>query len=199
MGRLRHRGRTEPAPAGACSVRRSLGVRPSALRNRRPLVVRAPSLRRRAGRCMELARPRVPCTNRLAVMGGSDFPAVRTSSRSRAGRERGRCAPIRSTGGCAASPAGAVASTSGHPYGGGRPTEVGAMAKAESDRSGVLGFLTSRRCWACRERYSRRLPNCPHCKAKRDERPGLGSAASGFAPMPPAGEARRPGPLKGDR
>jgi hypothetical protein len=88
MGRLRHRGRTEPAPAGACSVRRSLGVRPSALRNRRPLVVRAPSLRRRAGRCMELARPRVPCTNRLAVMGGSDFPAVRTSSRSRAGRER---------------------------------------------------------------------------------------------------------------
>ena len=58
------------------------------------------------------------------------------------------------------------------------------MAKAESDRSGVLGFLTTRRCWACQKRYARRSPNCPHCKAKLDGRPGRGSAASGFAPMP---------------
>lgn len=38
----------------------------------------------------------------------------------------------------------------------------------------------TRRCWACRERYERRLPNCPRCKAKPSERSG--SAASGFIP-----------------
>ncbi len=58
------------------------------------------------------------------------------------------------------------------------------MAEAGSDRSSIFGFLAVRRCWACRKRYARRSPNCPHCKAQPGGQPGHGSAASGFAPMP---------------
>ncbi len=58
------------------------------------------------------------------------------------------------------------------------------MANDGSDRTSVLRFLTTRRCWACQKRYARRSPNCPHCKAKLEARPGRGSMASSFAPMP---------------
>jgi hypothetical protein len=177
------------SPAGSCNVRvvqpRWTGSPPCGFAQRDVHRARVASRKISA----KIVSPSAANSRVLEPSKNSTYPAMKTI----------RLAPTASTTGGPHLPSGAVASTSGPLYGGGRPTEVDAMAKAGSDRSGVLGFLTRRRCWACRERYSRRLPNCPHCKAKPGERPGFGSAASGFAPMPPAGEARRPGPQKGER